>query len=180
VIAVLTKYEALVDRVKGEYKGSQVAKSDILNYAKKNVFDPLKNVTYVPAAIVQTHHKGDGCELLTKKTFEAIKDETLATIFALAQQNSIKLGCQLTFKQNLAQPILSKLKMATKMDNTATLYNNLVDRGLKFLPFWNLIYPYKHQSDDLNDDLLLLLDDFHYHQHLITLYELPFVLAAFI
>jgi hypothetical protein len=56
VIAVLTKYEALVDRVKGEYKGRQVAKSDILDYAKKNVFDPLKKVNaFVP--IVQTHRE---------------------------------------------------------------------------------------------------------------------------
>jgi hypothetical protein len=57
VVAVLTKYEALVDRVKDEYKGRQVAKSDILDYTKKNVFDPLKNVTYAPAAIVQTHRE---------------------------------------------------------------------------------------------------------------------------
>ena len=57
MIAVLTKYEALVDRVKGEYKGRQVAKNDILDYTKKNVFDPLKNVTYAPAAIVQTHRE---------------------------------------------------------------------------------------------------------------------------
>ncbi len=57
VIAVLTKYEALVDRVKGEYEGRQVAKSDILNYAKKNVLDPLKNVTNAPTAIVQTHRE---------------------------------------------------------------------------------------------------------------------------
>jgi hypothetical protein len=57
VIAVLTKYEALVDRVKDEYKGRQVAKSDILNYAKKNVLDPLKNATHVPAAIIQTHRE---------------------------------------------------------------------------------------------------------------------------
>jgi hypothetical protein len=57
VIAVLTKYEALVDRVKDEYNGSQVAKSDILNYAKTNVLDPLNNATNVPAAIVQTHRK---------------------------------------------------------------------------------------------------------------------------
>jgi hypothetical protein len=57
VIAVLTKFEALVDRVKGEYKGSQGAKSDILIYAKTNVLDPLKNATYAPAAIVQTHRK---------------------------------------------------------------------------------------------------------------------------
>ena len=45
--------------------------------------------------------KGKGCELLTKKTFEAIKDETLANIFVMAQQNSIKLACQMTFKQDL-------------------------------------------------------------------------------
>ena len=57
VIAVLTKYEALVDRVKGEYTERQVTKRDTLNYAKKNVFDPLKNVTHKPAAIVQTHRK---------------------------------------------------------------------------------------------------------------------------
>ncbi len=57
MIAILTKYEALVDRVKGENKGRQVAKSEILNYAKKNVFNPLKNVTYVPVAIVQTHRE---------------------------------------------------------------------------------------------------------------------------
>jgi hypothetical protein len=57
VVAVLTKYEALVDRVKGEYKGRQVAKSDILDYTKKNVFDPLKNVTNAPTAIVQTHRE---------------------------------------------------------------------------------------------------------------------------
>ena len=57
MVAVLTKYEALVDRVKGEYKGRRVAKSDILDYTKKNVFDPLKNVTNAPTAIVQTHRE---------------------------------------------------------------------------------------------------------------------------
>jgi hypothetical protein len=137
---------ALVDRVKNEYNGRQVAKSDILNYTKKNIFDPLKNVTYAPVAIVQTHHKGKGCELLTKKTFEAIKDETLAIIFAMAQQNSMKLACQLTFKQNLA-PISSRLKMAT---NKASLYEDLVDKGLKFLPFWNLI---TYEDNDNNNIL---------------------------
>jgi hypothetical protein len=28
-----------------------------LDYTKKNVFDPLKNVAYAPAAIVQTHRE---------------------------------------------------------------------------------------------------------------------------
>jgi hypothetical protein len=119
VIAILTKYEALVDRVKSEYKGRQVTKSETLNYTKMKVLNPLKNAKNAPAAIVQTHRKlfvsiainnsniiglldkGEGCELLTKKTFEAIKDETLAIIFTMAQQNSMQLGCQLTFQHNL-------------------------------------------------------------------------------
>jgi hypothetical protein len=57
VIAVLTKFEILVDRVKAEYKKTQAANSDILNYVKKNVIDPLKNVACAPVAIVQTHRK---------------------------------------------------------------------------------------------------------------------------
>jgi hypothetical protein len=56
---------------------------------------------FITVIILRFLDKGKGCELLTKKTFEAIKDETLATIFAMAQQNSMKLACQLTFKQNL-------------------------------------------------------------------------------
>ena len=57
MIAVLTKYEALVDRVKGEYTERQVTKRDTLNYAKKNVFDPLKNIAHPPAAIIHTHRE---------------------------------------------------------------------------------------------------------------------------
>jgi len=57
VIVVLTKYEALVDRVKDEHGGRPVTKRDILNYAKKNVFDPLNKVVHSPAAIVQTHRE---------------------------------------------------------------------------------------------------------------------------
>ena len=57
MIVVLTKYEALVDRVKDEHGGRPVTKRDILNYAKKNVFDPLNNVVHLPVTIVQTHHE---------------------------------------------------------------------------------------------------------------------------
>ncbi len=117
MIAVLTKYEALVDRVKYEHGGRAVTKRDVLNYAKKNVFDPLKDVMQSSAAIVQTHResflhsycnmnktlpdKGKGCEVLTEKTYASITDATLATIFVMAQQNSMKLACQLTFEQTL-------------------------------------------------------------------------------
>ena len=57
MIAILTKYEALVDRVKAEYIGKQMGKSDTLNYTKKNIFNPLKSVKHKPAAIVQTHRE---------------------------------------------------------------------------------------------------------------------------
>ena len=48
MIAVLTKYEALVDRVKDEHGGRPVTKRDVLNYAKENIFDLLKNVVHSP------------------------------------------------------------------------------------------------------------------------------------
>jgi hypothetical protein len=54
VIAVLTKYEALVNRMNDEYEERNVAKNKALNYAKMSIFDPLKNVIHVPAAIVRT------------------------------------------------------------------------------------------------------------------------------
>ena len=57
VIAVLTKYEALVDRVKLESKGRKVTKNEVLNYLDKEVMVPLKAAKSKPAAIVQTHRK---------------------------------------------------------------------------------------------------------------------------
>jgi hypothetical protein len=56
---VLTKYEALADRVKGEYRERAVTKKDVSKYAKENVIDPLKNAnaTHPPAAFVQTHRE---------------------------------------------------------------------------------------------------------------------------
>ena len=64
MIAILTKYEALVDRVKDKYGGRSVTPKEVLNYAKENVINPLKNVTHVPMAIVQTH-----CMFLLSITF---------------------------------------------------------------------------------------------------------------
>ena len=57
MVAVLTKYEALVDRVKDECGGRMVTKTDVLNYANKNVLEPLKGVMHSPVAIVQTHRE---------------------------------------------------------------------------------------------------------------------------
>ena len=57
VIAVLTKYEALVDRLKLESKGRKVTKNEVLNYLDKEVMMPLKAAKNKPSAIVQTHCK---------------------------------------------------------------------------------------------------------------------------
>jgi len=64
VIVVLTKYEALVDRVKDEHGGIPVTKRDVANYAKMNVYDPLKKV-YSSAPIVKTHHESPFSILIT-------------------------------------------------------------------------------------------------------------------
>ena len=55
VVAVLTKYEALVDRIKDASGGNPVTKKDIKLYLDKNVLDPIKNTAHPPAAYVQTH-----------------------------------------------------------------------------------------------------------------------------
>ena len=57
MIAILTKYEALVDRVKDEYRGKPVSKRDVLNYTKKNILDPLTNGKHAPEAIIQIHRE---------------------------------------------------------------------------------------------------------------------------
>ena len=57
VIAVLTKYEALVDRVKFESKGRKVTNREVLNYLNREVLGPLKAAKSKPAATVQTHRK---------------------------------------------------------------------------------------------------------------------------
>ena len=44
---------------------------------------------------------GDGCALLSQKTHREIKDDTLATIFATAQQASKKMLCEMVFLKAL-------------------------------------------------------------------------------
>ena len=60
VIAVLTKYEALIDRVKDraeENGGGPVTKKDIMSYLDQNVLCPIKKTAHPPAAYVQTHRE---------------------------------------------------------------------------------------------------------------------------
>ena len=60
LIAVLTKYEALVDRVKDMAEangGRPVTKKDVKSYLDENVLDSLKKSAHPPAAFVQTHRE---------------------------------------------------------------------------------------------------------------------------
>ncbi|KAF8488241.1 hypothetical protein F5888DRAFT_1754076 [Russula emetica] len=64
--------------------------------------------------------------------------------------------------------------MATKINDIEDLYKPFIDRGLKFLPFWNMLYVSCHLC------LLLPFDITHIIFILISLLacELPSVLAA--
>jgi len=66
----------------------------------------------------------------------------------------------INIKKNLAQPFLLRFKIATKKKDKIALYKDLVNKGLKFLPFWNMInnYHYDYDYND-NDDNLNLDDD---------------------
>ena len=60
VIAILTKYEAFIDRAKStvkERQGHEPNKKQILAYLDEQVLVNIKRTDYLPAAIVQTHHK---------------------------------------------------------------------------------------------------------------------------
>ena len=60
VIAVLTKYEALIGRVKDRAKesgGRPVTKKDVMSYLEESVLCPIKKTAHPPAAYVQTHRR---------------------------------------------------------------------------------------------------------------------------
>ena len=60
VIAVLTKYEALIDRVKDrarESGGRPATKQDVISYLDESVICSIKKTAHPPAAYVQTHRR---------------------------------------------------------------------------------------------------------------------------
>ena len=120
MIAILTKYEAFIDRAKNnlkESRGQQPNQKQILTYLNEQVINNIKWANHPPATIVQTHHKrcsqmkvnsnevfldkGKGCDILAEKTYAAVKDEALANIFALSQKSSIRVSCEVIFRYTL-------------------------------------------------------------------------------
>ena len=60
VVAVLTKYEAFLDRAKStlkERQGHEPNKKQILSYLDEQVMSNIEKTKYPPAATVQTHRK---------------------------------------------------------------------------------------------------------------------------
>lgn len=54
VIAVLTKYEALIERAKEAFNGG-LTKEQRLAFTKKNVLDPMQKSKHQPAGYVTIH-----------------------------------------------------------------------------------------------------------------------------
>ena len=56
MIAVLTEYEAGIDRVMNmDNGGKPMTGKDVLSYLDEHVLSPIKKTTHPPAAYVQTH-----------------------------------------------------------------------------------------------------------------------------
>jgi len=57
--------------------------------------------------------QGEGCDLLADKTYGVIQDDTLAGIFAMAQQASWKVSCKATFRLALYVDPISIVNIVT-------------------------------------------------------------------
>lgn len=57
VIIVLTKYEALVERVKDKLLGREPSKEEVRRHAQSNIMKPIRRAAYPPAGYVQTHRE---------------------------------------------------------------------------------------------------------------------------
>ncbi|KAE9389061.1 hypothetical protein BT96DRAFT_960109 [Gymnopus androsaceus JB14] len=136
VIAVLTKYEAFIERVKDKL-GREPRKRELLIYADRDIMNPMRTTVHPPVGYAQTHHHGDGCALLSQKTHREIKDDTLATIFATAQQASKKMLCEMVFLKALNKKTIGQfMKILGSMGSSEYLAKQLTLNALCIMPFW--------------------------------------------
>ncbi|KAJ6624346.1 hypothetical protein B0H10DRAFT_1784732 [Mycena sp. CBHHK59/15] len=109
VIAVFTKFEALVDQAYDELAADDASDPDEEEQAyqkaqsnfKEKVLEVVQSTKHPPKDFVQLQNLNEGtseCMALTKKTHAAMQDETLSDLFGLAQQNSFEVGCKTHFK----------------------------------------------------------------------------------
>ncbi|KAE9400639.1 hypothetical protein BT96DRAFT_818949 [Gymnopus androsaceus JB14] len=139
VIAVLTKYEAFVERVKDKL-GREPRKKELLIYAERDIMSPMRTTVHPPAGYVQTHHHGDGCALLSQKTQREIKDDTLATIFATAQQASKKMLCEMIFLKALNKKAIGRFtEILESKGSSEYLAKQLTLNALRMMPFWRWV-----------------------------------------
>ena len=88
--------------------------------------------------------RGEGCDLLAEKTHRAIKNETLAALFAIAQQTSVKVSCKAAF-----QLVLFVHHLQFHHDLTLQLQEAIYDfktEGSGFLSNWDPRVPCTHSS----------------------------------
>ncbi|KAJ6590312.1 hypothetical protein B0H10DRAFT_1830850 [Mycena sp. CBHHK59/15] len=109
VIAVFTKFEALVDQAYDELAADDASDPDEEEQAyqkaqsnfKEKVLEVVQSTKHPPKDFVQLQNLNEGageCMTLTKKTHAAMQDETLSDLFGLAQQNSFEVGCKTAFR----------------------------------------------------------------------------------
>ncbi|KAJ7094927.1 hypothetical protein C8R44DRAFT_890071 [Mycena epipterygia] len=99
IIAVCTKFESLIDAEISE-NDSDDAEEEARQAAQlkfqRTVLQALQGTNHPPEQIVQLQNLDEpttGCATLTDKTYAVIRDETLSDLFALAQHNSLSVGC---------------------------------------------------------------------------------------
>ncbi|KAF8179972.1 hypothetical protein K438DRAFT_1206535 [Mycena galopus ATCC 62051] len=104
IIAVFTKFESWIDAAYDDLpqddstdtEQAQRARQAAQSKFEETVLKVIENTKYPPNQFVQLQNLDEpatGCEGLTEKTYTAIEEETLGDLFALAQTNSFRVGC---------------------------------------------------------------------------------------
>ncbi|KAJ7936878.1 hypothetical protein B0H13DRAFT_1852938 [Mycena leptocephala] len=104
IIAVFTKFESWIDAAYDDLPQDDSTDTEQAQQARQaaqlkfeeTVRKVIENTKYPPNQFVQLQNLDEpatGCEALTEKTYAAIKEETLGDLFALAQTNSFRVGC---------------------------------------------------------------------------------------
>ncbi|KAJ7466534.1 hypothetical protein FB451DRAFT_1261105 [Mycena latifolia] len=147
VIAVFTKFESLLDEAydtlpedddSSDEERDEEAWKAAQSKFKATILKAIQSTKYPPDQFVQLQNLNEvatECAALTEKTYVAIRNKTLADLFALAQRNSMSIGNQKVLEEILRETQGWMQRMG--IDNTQiieSVYKYVRD----YIPFWRV------------------------------------------
>ncbi|KAJ6522589.1 hypothetical protein B0H19DRAFT_1086041 [Mycena capillaripes] len=184
VIAVFTKFEALIDEAYDDLPDDDSSDSEKEKNAshnaqskfEKTVQKAIENTTHPPNQVadgipLDLNEVGTGCASLVEATYAMIQDEILSNLFALAQQSSFRVGCEKIMELIIREQqhwIQRVLVDKNKMLDTMIKYT------AQLMPYWRTFW-YYYDDDDDDDDAAFFwwadaafYDAFYYYRNTLA------------